>query len=234
MMTRTSTVLGGGVLLTCVTATIFISRVPSVGGAEADSRTSAPTNAVAAPGVPPLNIGVARPAVWTVLPASNGEYSCSFAVEIAGFSAAATPDGYALHIPGEAAAAGRGTPAVPRVARFFPGVSGRVAVLQVSGVSPAELTNLSVAAAEDYVVVSPDGGTRHLAPVRHPSPAIYATDQFWPPELGRVEEAWMGTQKLVRVECFPVQYNPASKIVRWYRRMEGTLVFEPAESGASR
>ena len=233
MMTRMTAAWWRGVLSACV-AGGALNLVLAAGGAELGLPSPpARTNAAPAPKGPLQNFGVPRSAAWTVAPPAAGESSRSFTVEISGFSAVDTQDGCVLHIPGEVSATDKGTPAVPRVAKLFTEAPGCAAVLRMNGASPAEATNISVAAAEDYVVVSPEGAARRLSPVRRPSPDIYARDQFWPPELGRVQEAWIGTQKVVRVECFPIQYNPVRRTIRWYRRLEGTLVFEPVGHEAS-
>jgi len=55
---------------------------------------------------------------------------------------------------------------------------------------------------------------------------------FWPPELAVVNEAWMGTQKVVRIQCAMLQVNPARRAIRYTLRLTGRLVFEPDETQA--
>lgn len=173
-----------------------------------------------------VGAGDPRPAIWTVIPSPNGNGSLSFTVEFKGFSASAVPGGYVLHVPGEATSAAPGTPAIPRIAKLFPGIKDRTARIQVTGLSPTEVTNVSVAAAVDYEVVAPKGEMRKLRPVRRQAQEIYARDEFWPPELGQVEEAWIGTQKVVRVEVFPLQYHAKRKTIRFYGQLEGIVTFD--------
>ena len=145
----------------------------------------------------------------------------------------AGPEGYVLHIPGEAVSAAPGTPAIPRIARLLPGRKDRAAILQVTGFSSVEVTNSPVASTDAHEVDHPESPTRALRPVRRRLPEIYTRDQFWPPELGQAQEAWIGTQKVVRVEVFPVQYNAKRETVRFFGRLEGTVVFEPGGAAAS-
>ena len=171
-------------------------------------------------------VGAARAAVWTVTPAS-GSRDWRIVIECSGFSAVPVAGGYSLRIPGQASSAKPGTPDVPHLAKLVPGVKGAKAVLMIRGADPTNLTDIVVAPAEGFKLDDPESSNRTLRPYRESDPGLYGTDQLWPAELGRVEEAWIGTQKVVRVECFPVQYAPLTKAIRFYRRLEGELRFEP-------
>lgn len=62
--------------------------------------------------------------------------------------------------------------------------------------------------------------------VRTPSPSVYQEDRFWPDPVVTVQAAWMGTNKIVRVECAPIQYNPVRHVIRYATVLKGTLMFE--------
>lgn len=174
-------------------------------------------------------VGDIRPAVWTVTPI-DGTPDSRIQIDIAGFSASEGDGGYALRIPGQALPA-PGTPDVPRLTRLLPGHGGFQAVLEVRGLEATNVPDVAVAAAPVHRVEAPEAEVRRLRPCREPDPGIYGRDAFWPPALGRVEEAWIGTQKVVRVECFPIQYNPSRKTICCYRRLEGVLRFERIQGG---
>ena len=221
-----------GLSVTCELCALLHN--PGVGlGAEGPALAQATTNAPSPQVAHFQGIGEPCPASWMVMPSSSGDGACAFTVEVKGISAVAGPEGYELHIPGEATSAAPGTPAIPRIAKLFPGMRGRTAVLTVTGFSPTEVTNIPVVAAEAYAVDNPERTTRSPRSLRRRAPDIYAQDRFWPPEVGRVQEAWIGTQKVVRVEVFPVQYNPQRETVRFYRRLEGVVSFEPVGQAVS-
>lgn len=171
-------------------------------------------------------VGDVRKAIWTITP-SPGSSNVTIRIQCSGFAAVQAGDGCSLRIPEQALSAKPGTPDVPRLARLLPGIKGTRAVLAIHGTDSTNLTNVLVAPAEGFRLVESESPKRQLRPYRQPDTDIYGRDEFWPVELGKVEEAWLGTQRVVRVECFPVQYNPLTKAIRFYRRLEGELRFEP-------
>lgn len=203
---------GGGWLVAVASALV----VAAVGAVLADGDAA---------GVAFSGVGEARVAKWTIT-ALPGTDDVRFCVECRGFSATPVDGGFSLQIPGQASSARAGTPAVPRVVKLLPGFKGRRAVLTLQGMDSTNISDVAVVAAEGFKLDNPDSATRKRVPHRDADPEIYGQDRFWPVDLGRVEEAWIGTQKVVRVECFPVQYNPVTRTVRFYRRIEGALRFE--------
>ena len=214
--------------LTAATWIIFAAFGGAEAGSSAESTAAlgATNDATAHYMVAFKGVGDARPAVWTVTPSSSGDGSWSIAVDVPGISASTCPDGVILHIPGEARGE-PGTPAVPRLARLLPGIPGRTPHLTVQGLMPTNVAHLSLAPVEGHVVPDRESPTPHLEAVRRPSAEIYGRSEFWPAELGTIHQAQMGTQIVVRVECFPVQYNPGRGCIRFYRRLEGRVTFEP-------
>lgn len=171
-------------------------------------------------------VGIGRAAVWTVTPiAGSGDLRIS--IECSGFSALPMGEGYSLRIPGQANSARPGTPDLPFLASLLPATTGGKAHLTIRGGDPTNLTDVAVAPAEGFRLDESGSSARVLRPYRQPDPVVFGKDQFWPPDLGSLEEGAIGTQKVVRVVCCPVEYNPVKKTLRFYRRLEGELRFEP-------
>lgn len=166
-------------------------------------------------------LGETRPAVWTLTPIP-GSNNLQISVQCFGFETVPGATGVSVRIPGQATAGKPGAPDVPGLAKLVPGIKGMRAVLTLQGFDPTNLT--------DVGVVPVAGPMQALSPQRQADPGIYGQAQFWPSNLGRVDEAWIGTQKVVRVECYPVQYNPVAKTLRFYRRLEGILSFDKIEN----
>ncbi len=177
-------------------------------------------------------LGDPQPAVLTLIPIPESP-NLKISIAFSGFEIIEGACGASLRIPGQASTATPGAPDVPGIPKLVPGIKGMRAVLTLHGFDPTNVLDVIVAPAKGYTREVPEGSGRVLPPQRQPDPGIYRTAEFWPSELGRVDEAWIGTQKVVRVECFPVQYNPVLKTIRFYRRLEGVLRFERIENSPS-
>jgi hypothetical protein len=168
--------------------------------------------------------GTPTPAGWSFAdPGPDGVVN--FRVTIPGFQAVRAGDGYVLRVPGQCIPYPQGAPDVPFVATVIPGSAGVAAEAKLADAAFQEFTNVTVAPVEAVRVDDPEAASPKLTRVRVRSPEIYNKPAFWPEDLVKVQEAWMGTQKLVRIEIHPVQYNPVSKTVRFYREFTGTLNF---------
>ena len=177
-------------------------------------------------------VGEATPAVWTV--ASGPSNTLVFTVKCAGFRAAPVEGGYALEVPGQARSGRTGEPDVPRLPRIISGRKGCRMVVESSPGEPwREVSNITVAAVTAYVP-SDDSGKPVLRSVRVPDPVIYTTDSFFPAALAGVQEAWMGTQKLARLEAVLVQFNPVTHVVRYTTTLKGVIRFEPVTEPSER
>lgn len=173
-------------------------------------------------------VGDVRPAVWTITPLT-GDRGFRILVECSGYSAVPVTGGYSLRIPGQASTPRAGTPDVPSFAKVLPRPRGSKPILVLQGSFATNVQGVAVAPAEEFKLEAPDGSIRVLRPCRQPDLSVYGRNEFWPPELVRLEVAGIGTQYVVRVECFPIQYNSAEKVIRFYRRLEGVLKFEVTE-----
>lgn len=174
-------------------------------------------------------IGGAQAAVWTITPLGDG-FDRRIQIDCPGLSAVQVEGGLSLRIPSQIVSR-PGAPDVPRLSRLLPGLRNARAVLTITGRDPTNVTGVVLAAAEGFRLDDPDSPTQALRPYRRPDPNIYGKDKYWPAELGRLEEGSVGTQKVVRVEFCPVQYNPVTGTIRFYRRLEGELRFEPKMAG---
>jgi hypothetical protein len=103
------------------------------------------------------------------------------------------------------------------------------------GVRVTMTTGTCVFVAQESVYISPVERTRRIhrddqvfedVAERVEDGTIYGADGFWPERILRVEEASMGTNRFVRVECIPWQYNPVRRVLRTYTRVEAALVLE--------
>ena len=169
---------------------------------------------------------------WDITPLPDGD---GFRISIVcpGMKLVREGDGYAVRIPGQVVAREAGSPDIPRLARLISVAPGMYPVLSLQGMDPTNITGIVVIPTVRYQVKEAGGGLRSLEPSRQPDAGIYATDDFWPANPGHIEQALIGTQNVVRVECVPVQYNPIGKSIRFFGRVEGVLRFNKLSNAAS-
>jgi hypothetical protein len=167
--------------------------------------------------------------IWTLPVVVNDSAPIDFSVSVTGFDPQPADGGYVLRIAGQAAPLKPGAPDVPVFARTIPGIAGHVARVRVTRIEQEDFTNVLVAPAEAHEPDYADPEKPGLKTVRAASDPAYTIDAFWPADLIAVQEASMGTQKFVRIECRPIQYNPASHTVRFNREIDAELWFEAQE-----
>jgi hypothetical protein len=168
-------------------------------------------------------VGVPREAVWSVQP-KDGQ-SLQITVDFGGFSAVKEQNGYSLRIPGQAESAKPGTPDIPHIAKLFNVSSDGHPVLTIRGMFPTNVQNVSVVPAKGVALEQSEDETRRLRTFRRPQAEVYAADQLYPESLSKIDEARIGTQRVLRIEICPVQYNPIKREIRFYQRLEGVLEF---------
>jgi hypothetical protein len=152
-----------------------------------------------------------------------------FTLTVTGFEAQPADGGYRLRVGSQTGPLMRGGPDVPTVARTIPGIPGYSAHVRVLNTETEEFEGVSVAPTETYVRDDSQPDRPALKGVRIRDESVYGRDAFWPADLIAVQEASMGTQKFVRIECRPIQYNPASHTVRFNREIDAELWFEAQE-----
>lgn len=172
-------------------------------------------------------LGTNGPVIWTI--GEQGEHGLSIDVHWPGCKVRSVPEGVVFAVPERVAGPGDGNPDLPRFARVIPGRAHYRASLRLQanpewvtvreiGVAPAESMRPTFATSEVVWVKSRDADA-----------SVYQRDEFWPPSPWKVTEVWMGTQKLVRVECCLLQYNPVRKELRFATDLKGEVVFEASE-----
>ena len=152
-------------------------------------------------------------------------------VHTPGFRAEPVEDvkGYRVHVDGQEHSNAAGTPDLPVFVKLLPGHKGLKAVLELEDASFKDYEDIEVAPIMKYEL-DPAQLPDVMVPVgrRLASDQIYSSDEFWPEQLYKVEEIWVRTQKFVRVEYRPIQYNPVTKTLRVYEDLVSTLKFEEA------
>lgn len=221
---RVRALLGGAVLATCAAGTGIVTAdgeailpgTDQAGQSEPPSLTpSGTTKALGLPGEPNWS--------WE----EAGTTALMFRLEIRGLKIAATPDGFVFSLPGQAHSGRPGTPELPFLAKTRPGMPGLTARLELKPVVWTEITNIDVCPVTVRVLadVTTNAPTYRFERIR--AEPVYGVDAFWPADLASIQEAWMGTQKLIRVECCPMQFNPGLRVARYAVLMEGAVVLEP-------
>ena len=171
---------------------------------------------------------VPAPPVWTLSPDYGVGHPLQVTVTLSGFGAAKVGEGYALTIPDQVRTGTPGAPDIAFVAKTIPGVSGGRATVRVKEVTSQDFTNVVVIPSETITYISADG---EKPPVekreRTQSQAIYGSGGFWPVDVAAVQEAWMGTQKLLRIECHPLKYDPSLQKIHFCSMLSVEVVFEP-------
>lgn len=193
---------------------------PLLGQAAADSGQVAPLLSFPGTHLP-------QPAVWVFGPVEGNAQS--FRVSITGFDSKAQPEGLVLTIPDQAAPRFSGMPDLPLVSILVRCPAGKSVRAEVNPPRWIVIPGIRVAPAESPALDETTGEASETRLVRTPAATVYGIDEFWPVDLVRVEEAWIGTEKRIRLECALMQHNPASQLLRYTLVLEGRLLFETAE-----
>jgi hypothetical protein len=153
----------------------------------------------------------------------------SFRVTITGFDSKVLPEGLVLTIPDQAAPRFPGMPDLPLVSILVRCPAGKTVRAEVNPPRWIVIPGIRVAPAESPALDETTGEASDSQLVRTPAAAVYGADQFWPADLVRVEEAWIGTEKRIRLECALMQHNPVGRFLRYTLVLEGRLLFETPE-----
>jgi hypothetical protein len=140
------------------------------------------------------------------------------------------PQGETVAFAGPSADTHPGAPALSPLVRVWPGrpaFRARVRLVHAEfRDEPGTTVAPGAAPRLDYTAA----GVRRVGSVRRQDPVIYGQDAFWPPELLHAREAWMGTNRLLRLTCHAAQYNPVRRILRVYTRIEAELQWVPEKT----
>ncbi len=165
-----------------------------------------------------------QPAVWEFGPMEGNVQA--FRVTLTGFGVSALPEGLLITVPGQVAPRLPGLPDLPLVATLLRGQAGKSVRVEVNPPRWITMPGINVAPAESPALDETTREASETGLVRTPVADVYGVDEFWPAELFRVEEAWIGTQKRFRLECALMQVNPVTRVLRYTLVLEGRLVFE--------
>ncbi len=136
-----------------------------------------------------------------------------------------TGEGMAVRVRGGGARRQPGSPDIGGLAWVLPGKVGWNLMPTVTDAAFASATEgVDVAAIRVNKVVE-DGDDSDPVVERYRSPDIYEQDALFPSHVIRVQEAWVGTNKLVRLVVNPVQYNPVTKELRLCYRLKAKLEY---------
>jgi hypothetical protein len=168
-------------------------------------------------------VGIPGTSQWQGLTMSAATGS-AFRVGIPGFVIRSSEAGLIISVPGQASHGNPGEPALPAIATVC--AAGGALSFSVEMLPPSwiEITNMLVAPVASRVLENVTTNAPTYREERRPSPSLYEADRFWPDVTTTIQEAWMGTQKLVRIECVPFQYNPVRKVLRYTPVLEGRMV----------
>lgn len=141
------------------------------------------------------------------------------------------PDGMfqRLTIPGAALTTDPGKPQLPRLTAVL-GVPANAQIqLQILDDSPATLS-----ATIPMPAPRPAPLTDDLQPAMQPAapdPNVYRGTAAYPAQFVRIaEDAWMRDQRIVRIEAYPFQYDPAKKAVTWRQRLRVAVRWTTADA----
>jgi len=134
-----------------------------------------------------------------------------------------TGEGMVVRVRGGGARREPGSPDIGGMAWVLPGKVGWNLMPTVTDAAFARAEKgVDVAAIQVEKVVE-EGADQVVE--RYRSPEIYGQDAFFPSHVVRVQEAWVGTNKLVRLVVNPVQYNPVTKELQLCYRLEAKLEY---------
>jgi len=136
-----------------------------------------------------------------------------------------TSEGMIVRVRGGGARREPGSPDIGGLAWVLPGKVGYNLMPTVTDAAFAVATEgVDIAAIAVEKVVAEGEGSDPVVE-RYRSPDIYGQDTLFPSHVVRVQEAWAGTNKLIRLVVNPVQYNPVTKELRLCYRLKATLEY---------
>ena len=173
---------------------------------------------------PARTIGAPAPAQWEIPddPAAKPPVECR--VRISGFELHPTEHGEVVALPSRVPGLSQaGAPDLPAVASGFKGhpqvrLAVRFLRSEFEDVPDVDVAPVPSARAGEF-----DQPYEKPVLTYSRSPDAYAADAWWPETLVSLQEAMGGTQKYVRVECRPFQYNAARRTLRFHRQIEFAL-----------
>lgn len=138
-------------------------------------------------------------------------------------------EGMIVRLRGGGARRKPGSPDISGLVWVLPGKPGLNLIPTVTDAAFAVATQgVDIAAVPAPVAAAEDGEDAAPTYERVPSPELYEQDALFPSHVIRVQEVWMGTNKLVRLIVNPVQYNPVTKSLQLCYRLKADLEYVEA------
>ncbi|NQU41219.1 MAG: hypothetical protein HQ523_14815 [Lentisphaerae bacterium] len=138
-------------------------------------------------------------------------------------------DGMVVRLRGGGARRAPGSPDIAGLVWVLPGKQGLNLIPTVTDAAFAIATQgVDIAAVAVAVESDEDGENDEETFERRRSADIYDQDALFPSHVIRVQESWVGTNKLVRLTVNPVQYNPVTKSLRLCYRLQADLEYVEA------
>jgi len=174
--------------------------------------------------------GTPGPSKWSVTEGPNRGFPLTIVVSTPGVEAIAVDEGYVLRTAQSAGIPAGGRPDLPVAVKVVRGVPGYRAVLEDVECASREARDVRIAPAATVIAETQPDGKTPLVKRRVADTSIYGQAGFWPESMIRVEEAWMGTQKLVRITAWPVQYDPSAETVRFNQQITARIGLVPEDT----
>jgi len=175
-----------------------------------------------------LVVGTPAAAEWTIPANPVEKVPAACRVRIPGFEINPTEAGSVVVLPGRIpGVVNAGAPDTPAVATSFKGHPNIRVIARLVRSDFEDFPDMDIAPVPTFLAGELD--QPYPVPVKtySRSAALYSADAWWPETLVLAEEAWMGTNKVVRVECRPFQYNAARKTLRFHRQIDFVLEIAP-------
>jgi hypothetical protein len=169
-------------------------------------------------------VGTPAPAVWELPDNPLEKVPVECGVRIPGFELKPGEHGDVAVLPGRIPGVDKpGAPVLPALATGFKGHPQVRLAARFVGSEFEDIPDVDMAPVPS--VRAGEFDQPYAEPVKTYSKAAdyYTADAWWPETLVALQEAMMGTQKFVRVECRPFQYNAARKTLRFHKQIDFVL-----------
>lgn len=163
-------------------------------------------------------------ASWSIKQVPDCPDLIQLSVEIPGIGLVSNGYGQVASLAGQVDSFEAGLPDLPRLARVLPVDDGRPIRIRSVESRHEDVEGVDVAPVKTEKRTGFEKIETEVTQYERRE-SVYKQTGFWPGELLELQEAWMGTQKLVRIECRPVQYNPATKTLRFHNAIKAVLEF---------
>ena len=165
----------------------------------------------------------------TNLTASNNS-TVSFTVQINGMEVsnakAGTTTYQSLSIPDGEVMTKAGSPQVPIISKLIAIPDCDNVTISVTPSNELQFANYNIPPAPRYDKKKLPDGSDDLVPVFEEDKSVYSGSSDFPGKFGEITEVgYVRGQKVARVAIYPIQFNPAGKMIKAYTNFSVTLSF---------